>query len=208
MAKKMNKPSGLSEQEENNLNRLSDEFISRLISAGVVPDSHIEDCDMQKVEQEKHKSCYRCTKLLMEKYRRLVYKISSSTIKVDKELNAPFAAVDRVLDYVDTEYIFRDKAMDNKMARLSESRAIMDRVNLALTQLKNDPEYSIFYEALKYVYIDKEKITQAEAARKMGITERTLRRYLQRGLEELTTLLWTTEDVELVLLLEGLARIK
>jgi len=208
MAKKSNPSNYLTPQEEHSLSRLSDEFISRLISAGVVLDPQIEDADMQKVEQEKHKSCYRCTKLLMEKYRRIVYKISSSTLKIDKELNAPFAVVDKVIDFVDTEYIFREKSMESKMSRLSESRAIIDRVNLALTQLKNDPEYFVYYDALKLAYINPEKITFKQAAAEMGVCERTFKRYIQRGLEELTTLLWTTEDVEMSLLLEALARIK
>ncbi|MEE1504648.1 MAG: hypothetical protein UGF89_10460 [Acutalibacteraceae bacterium] len=208
MAKKTNNSNSLTPQEENNLSRLSDEFISMLVSAGVVGDPHIEDQDVQRLEQEKNKSCFRCTKLLMEKYRRIVYKISSSTLKVDKELNEPFAVVDKVIDYVDTEYLFRDKAIENKMARLSETRAIIDRLNLALTQLKNDPEYCVYYEALKLAYINKEKISQTEAAYRMGISERTFRRHIQRGLEELTTLLWTTEDVEMSILLDALARIK
>ena len=198
----------LTSQQENNLNKLSDEFISRLVSAGVVADSRIKDTNIQKVEQEKHKSCFRCTKLLMEKYRRIVYMVSSCTLRIDKELNKPFETVDRVIDYVDTEYLFREKAMDTKMARLSETRAIIDRLNLALTQLKNDPEYFVYYDALKLAYIDKEKITFKEAAERMGVCDRTFKRYVQRGLEELTTLLWTTEDVELSLLLEGLARLK
>lgn len=208
MAKRTRETAYLSPQEESNLNRLSDEFIARLVNAGVVTDPKIDDVDKQRVEQEKHKSCFRCTKLLMEKYRRIVYKISSSTLKVDKELNEPFAVVDRVIDYVDTEYLFRDRAMESKMARLSETRAIIDRLNLALTQLKNDSEYAIYYKALKLKYINKEKLTNKEAADVMGVSERTFNTYIKKGLDELSTLLWTTEDVEVSILLDALARMK
>lgn len=195
-------------QDTETLNRLSEEFISRLISAGVVGDTTITDTDVQKAEQEKRKSCFRCTKLLMEKYRRLVYKVTSGTIKVDKELNDPFAVLDKVIDYVDTEYLFRDKRMEDKMARLNETRALIDRVNVALTQLKNDPEYGVCYKAIKLKYIDKEKLTNKEAADVMAISERTFNTYIKKGLEELTTLLWTTGDIEISLLLDALARMK
>lgn len=192
------------------INELSEDFIQKLISAGVCADESITNEAHKKREQEKAKTCYHCTKVLMEKYRKIVSSInflSQAEFKVLPELKEQTAVIDRVLDYVDDEYLFRDKLIEARLNSLRISRNLIERVNIALTVMCNGCQDNSLYLAIYYRYIDTNALTEPEILRKLGIGRTLYRNQLKKGLEELSTLLWITDDFEVSLVLETLARI-
>ena len=122
-----------------------------LATTGVIGDETIKDPNKRKKQQKKRKHLYHNTQLLMENYQTMVWVIENFPDTVAEELNEPLEETDRLLERIDLEFSMENQRLENRIRTIAKSRALIDRVNAALTMLRSKPGngeemYQVIYQ--------------------------------------------------------------
>lgn len=201
----------LYEQQENKLLAQSDAFISLLTKRGILEDHEINDEKIRTAQKEKRRNSYHNTLLLLQHYRTIVWVMECFPDTIAAELDKPFEQLDVLLDYVDLEMAIGNKKLESRIEGVQKSRLLLDRVNEALTVLKNKPENGArLYELIYQTYITPEKLSHQELLDKLDMSSRHYYRLRQQAITILSIRLWAAPAadidfwLDMLTLLEGL----
>lgn len=199
------------EQQEKKLLAQSDAFISLLTKRGILADSRINDEKLRSARQEKTKSSYHNTLMLLQHYRTIVWMLECFPETIAQELEQPLANLDTLLEQVDLEMSMGNRKLESRMEGIQKSRLLLDRVNEALTVLKKKPENGErLYQLIYLTYIAPEQLNHTELLYRLDMSSRHYYRLRQQAITILSIRLWASPApdmdlwLELLTLLEGL----
>ena len=140
---------------------------------------------------------YHRTKLLLEIYRTLVWRIQDSLTDLDQvreELGASKISSMEDFLHIDLE-VFRGpqegEALESRLMNIYESKLMIQLVDRALAKLRRSPENGeIYYRLIRETYIDEEKLSQAEIMERNNISHSTYYRYKKEAINLLGLILW------------------
>lgn len=203
----------LYEQQEKKLLAQSDAFISLLTQRGILADSKIDDEKLRAARQEKTRSSYHNTLLLLQHYRTISWMLECFPETVAQELEQPLAKLDTLLEQVDLEMAMGNRKLEGRMAGVQKSRLLLDRVNEALTVLKKKPDNGErLYQLIYLTYIAPEQLNHTELLYRLDMSSRHYYRLRQQAITILSIRLWAAPATEVDLwldmltMLEGLER--
>ena len=101
-------------------------------------------CEQELSEKEDRemafkKKAYHNTELLLKNYRNILWQLDCEVDTIAAELDVPFKDIDALLSRVDAAIGMDDRRIERRLERLSKTRKLLDRVNEALTVLKEKP---------------------------------------------------------------------
>lgn len=130
---------------------------------------------------------------------------------IAEELDRPFKQLDALLDRVDLEMALGNKKLEARIEGVQKTRLLLDRVNEALTVLKNKPDNGErLYDLIYLTYIAPEQLNHMDLLNRLNMSSRHYYRLRQQAITILSIRLWATPaaDVdiwlEVLTLLEGL----
>lgn len=140
---------------------------------------------------------YDRTKLLLEIYRTLVWRIQESLTDLDQvkeELGA--SRISRLEDFlhIDLEVFSPPgdrEAFESRLMNIHESKLMIKLVDRALAKLRRRPENGeIYYRLIRETYIDEEKLSQAEIIQRNNISHSSYYRYKKEAIGLIGLILW------------------
>lgn len=201
----------LYEQQENRILAQSDAFITLLTKRGILGDKRIDDEKLRSAQKEKRRNSYHNTLMLLQHYRTIVWVMESFPEAIAEELDRPFKQLDALLDRVDLEMALGNKKLEARIEGVQKTRLLLDRVNEALTVLKNNPDNGErLYDLIYLTYIAPEQLNHMDLLNRLNMSSRHYYRLRQQAITILSIRLWATPaaDVdiwlEVLTLLEGL----
>lgn len=201
----------LYEQQENRILAQSDAFITLLTKRGILGDKRIDDEKLRSAQKEKRRNSYHNTLMLLQHYRTIVWVMESFPEAIAEELDRPFKQLDALLDRVDLEMALGNKKLEARIEGVQKTRLLLDRVNEALTVLKNKPDNGErLYDLIYLTYIAPEQLNHMDLLNRLNMSSRHYYRLRQQAITILSIRLWATPaaDVdiwlEVLTLLEGL----
>jgi len=188
----------------------AEEMLSLLERRGIVENPEIPDEKRRRMEQALRKNMYHNTQLMLKSYRDIVWALECFSERVAEELNTPLEDLDRLLGVVDLWLALEDAKLEHKMLSIKKSRLLLDRVNDALTVLRQKPGngeqmYSVIYQT----FITPDKLTHANILYRLNLSDRHYYRLRQQAVNILSIRLWTAPAgcldawLEVLTLLEG-----
>ena len=190
-------------EEEMNLSDQSKAFVDYLTSRGILSDQKISDKNIREKKKELAKKAYHNTLLLLKHYRDIIWAMNSIPSELKQELNIPLSDLDGLLDRLDTEMSLENVEMENRLRTIMKSRLLIDRLNEAVSVLKDKPtDGDILYEVIYRTYIGPkpEKITYL--IMDMNLTRRRYYKYRNMAIELISIKLWSTPDSKIELWLD------
>lgn len=179
------------EREEELTAGQAEDVLELMIRSGTIPDPRISDERARQAKQEKARKVYHNTLLLFTRYRDLVWVLRSFSTEVAAELDQPFADVDHLLSAVDIELSRGNKKLEDRLNQTAKTRILIDRVNIALTVLKNKPgDGRLLYEVLYQTYITEESLSHREILYRVQVSDRQYYRLRKQALDIISLQLW------------------
>lgn len=166
--------------------------------AGVQVGKDIGDEELRRIKEITSHKRYHNTKLLMEKYRTILWVLECSPCEIAAELNVPLTALDAVLDQVDLELALENKRLEGRLRALLKTRILVDKVHEALMVLKRHPENGkLYYDLIYETYIAPEAKTILSIVDELDISPRSYYRMKKEALSIMSIRLWTTPSGEM-----------
>lgn len=108
----------------------------------------------------------------MENYQTMVWVIENFPDTVAEELSEPMEETDRLLERIDLEFSMENQRLENRIRTIAKSRALIDRVNAALTMLRSKPGngeemYQVIYQTYMGMETSEVRAIAAKALRKL-----------------------------------------
>ena len=157
------------------------------------------------VEKKKElaKKAYHNTLLLLKHYRDIIWAMNSIPSELKQELNIPLSDLDGLLDRLDTEMSLENVEMENRLRTIMKSRLLIDRLNEAVSVLKDKPtDGDLLYEVIYRTYIGPKPSTVTNLIMDMNMTRRRYYRYRNMAVELISIKLWSTPDSKIELWLD------
>ena len=200
-----NQNESIYEQQEGRISKQSAAFFDLMKKRGLVPDNQIPDEKIRQVKQDVAKNAYHNTKVLLENYRSFQWVLECFPRNVAEELEKPFDSLDMLLDKIDIEMAMGNRKLEGKMQAVAKSRALLDRVNDALTILKKKPGngerlYEIIYES----YINPTELSYNKIIEKLELSVRQYYRLRKEAIQIISIRLWAAPEKEVEQWLEVL----
>lgn len=139
----------LYEQQEEKIRAQSDAFIGILTKRGILGDQDVDDEKIRAAQQEKKKAAYHNTLVLLQQYRNIAWMLECFPSTVAEELDQPFEDLDELIDRVDVEMAMGNRKLENRIGSIQKSRLMLDRVNEALTVLRNFTSHRNCFSSLE-----------------------------------------------------------
>ena len=169
-----------------------EDVLDLMIRSGTIPDPRIDDEKARQAKQEKARKVYHNTLLLFNRYRDIIWVLQSFTTEVAAELDQPLSDIDRLLSAVDIQLGLGNKKLENQLARTGKTRMLIDRVNKALTILKNKPgNGKMLYDVLYQTYITDEVLPHRLILYRLQVSDRQYYRLRQQALDIISLQLWS-----------------
>ncbi len=166
--------------------------------AGVEVGKDIDGEELRRVKEITSNKRYHNTKLLMEKYRTILWALECSPCEIAAELNVPLNALDAVLEQVDLELALENKRLESRLRALLKTRVLVDRVHEALMVLKRHPENGkLYYDLIYETYITPEPRTILSIVDELDISPRSYYRMKKEALSIMSIRLWVTPNGEM-----------
>jgi len=181
--------------------KLSDKsvaFLEMLTNRGLVEDKLIKDEKIRKVEKEKKRKMFHNTQLMLQYYRNIAWMLECFPENIAEELEKPMQNLDALLNAVTNEIGMDNRRMENRMKSMNKSRMLLDRVNEALTVLKQKPiDGQLMYDIIYNTYIIPEKLTHMQLTYRLNISTRHYYRLRNQAINVVSLRLWTAPAGEL-----------
>lgn len=188
---------GAYEQQERQIAMKSGDFLNMLTRTGLVPE-RIEDQDWKKAKQAKIRNRYHNTMLLLKHYRDIRWLLQCLPAHVAEELDMPYAELDMLLSAVSTKAALESKKFESRMRSIEKSRLMMDRINEAITVLREKPgDGEQLYNIIFHTFISPQKLKHQQLLDKLEISDRHYYRMRQQAVNILSIRLWATPAAEL-----------
>ena len=153
-------------------------MLDLLINRGVVEDKRILNPQVRLDKQKRNQMAYHNTELLLKHYRDIVWLLECFPDTIADELEEPMKDVDELIDRLDLEMAKGNRRVENRLRSLEATRLMLDRINDALTVLKQKPrDGETLYELIRLTYIEPEKLTHNELLFRLSISSRQYYRY-------------------------------
>lgn len=170
----------------------AEEMLALLERRGIVANTEISSEKRRQMEQALRKNIYHNTQLMLKSYRDIVWALECFPERVAEELNAPLENLDRLLGMVDLRLALEDAKLEHKLLSIKKSRLLLDRVNDALTVLRQKPGngeqmYSVIYQT----FITPDKLSHANILYRLNLSDRHYYRLRQQAVNILSIRLWT-----------------
>ena len=189
----------------------AEQMLSLLERRGIVEDPDIPNEKRRRKEQELRKNMYHNTQMMLKNYRDIVWALECFPERVAEELNQPLENLDQLLGTVDLRLALGDTRLEHKLLSIKKSRLLLDRVNDALTVLRQKPgNGEQMYDVIYQTFITPDKLTHANILYRLNLSDRHYYRLRQQAINILSIRLWTAPAgcldawLEVLTLLEGI----
>ena len=153
-------------------------------------------CEQELSEKEDRemafkKKAYHNTELLLKNYRNILWQLDCEVDTIAAELDVPFKDIDALLSSVDAAIGMDDRRIERRLERLSKTRKLLDRVNEALTVLKEKPgNGDLLYQIISLSYISRSEMRQCEIIDQLNISKRHFYRLGEEAVSIISLRLW------------------
>lgn len=169
-----------------------------LAKRGLIEDDAIQNEAVRKADKEKRRSMHHNTLLLLRSYRDIRWMLQCFPDTIAEELDAPLHDLDTLLDLVNAEIDLDNYRLENRIQSMRLSRSMMDRLNEAVSILRDKPQNGdMLYNIIYLTYIAPERLTVVEICSKLHISDRQYYRLRQQALNMISIRLWSAPAAEL-----------
>ncbi|MDR0906584.1 MAG: hypothetical protein LBN00_10510 [Oscillospiraceae bacterium] len=194
---KNNSNSDLSEQERAMTER-SEAFLSLLTKRGLLEDPEIGDEKVRQAVKAKKRNMYHNTQLMLQHYRDITWALECFPANIAEELDRPMGDLDALLSLISAEIGMNNEKLENRLMSVQKSRLLLDRINEALTVLRQKPgNGEMMYNILYLTYIAPEKLRHNDILFRLNISQRHYYRVRQQAINILSIRLWAAPAGEL-----------
>lgn len=184
-------------------NKMNAEIVDALARRGLLPDTEISDEQRRTAKQKRLQKSFHNTELLLKNYRDIAWMVECLPDAVAEELDRPFETVDELLDGIEVSSTFGQRKLEKRLAGVEKTRLMLERVNDALTVLKQKPgNGQMLYNLIYLTYIAPEKLSPEELLFRLNISSRNYYRYRIQAINLLSLRLWSSPDSTVDLWLE------
>ncbi len=200
-----NQDKSLPEQPKHSLSEKSEAFLDMLTRRGLLEDPDIADDTVRQAAKAKKRRMYHNTQLMLKHYRDITWALECFPADIAEELDRPLGDLDALISLINAELGMDNAKLENRLMSVQKSRLLLDRVNEALTVLKQKPgNGDLLYKALYLTYLVPETLKQAEILFRLNISQRHYYRVRQQAINILSIRLWAAPAGELDAWLEVL----
>ena len=186
--------------------RKSEAMIRFFASRGMIGNQMLDPEKLRAVRQERQRNSYHNTELLLKHYRDIAWMLECFPGQVADELDRPFENLDRMIEAMDIEMAYGNRKMESRLAGVTKSRILLDRLNEALSVLQKKPGVGkTLYDVVFMTYIGQEILSHTELLFRLGLSSRQYYRYRTQAIAVLSLRLWAAPSSELGLWLDMLA---
>ena len=195
----------LYEQKEDIISGQSEAFLKMLARRGLLDDPQINDETVRKAVKKKKRTQYHNTQLMLKHYRDINWALECFPANIADELDKPLHDLDCLLGLIDAELGMNNAKLENRLTSVQKSRLLLDRVNEALTTLRQKPgNGELMYQSLYLTFITPENLSHTEILYRLNISSRHYYRIRQQAINILSIRLWAAPAGELDAWLEVL----
>lgn len=147
----------------------------------------------QEINHDKYENAYHNINKALKIYRVVAVLIKETPRNVAAELAVPFSDFDRLIDKLDILSVFEDQKptlTEERLKALAKSRQLLEKINIALSQLPCVPNGRQMYTVLYETYISPENLSVSEILTKLCLPKTTYFRIRKRAEENLAKFLW------------------
>lgn len=188
----------------------TEQLLSILERRGIVEDQSIPNEKVRLAEKAMRRNMYHNTKMMLKYYRDIVWALECFPQQVAAELDQPFKDLDVLLNAVDAQLAMGNTKMEHRLLSIKKSRILLDRINDALTVLRQKPTNGeLMYNIIFLTYITPDKLKHSDILFRLNISDRHYYRLRQQAVNILSIRLWTAPAgsldawLEILTLLEG-----
>jgi len=188
----------------------AEQLLSILERRGIVEDQSIPDEKARMAEKSMRRNMYHNTKMMLKYYRDIVWALECFPQQVAAELDQPFKELDTLLSAVDAQLAMGNTKMEHRLLSIKKSRILLDRINDALTVLRQKPTNGeLMYNIIFLTYITPDKLKHSDILFRLNISDRHYYRLRQQAVNILSIRPWTAPAgsldawLEILTLLEG-----
>ena len=180
------------EQQEAQIAEKSQAFINLLTQRGILANPKVTDEKIRAARQKKDRDSYHNTLLLLQNYRTLVWVMECFPETVAEELDRPFSDADELLEQMDLQLTMGNRKLENQLEGAKKSRLLLDRVNEALTVLRQKPRNGDdLYKLIYLTYIGPETLSHRELIYRLAMSSRQYYRFREQAITILSIRLWS-----------------
>ncbi len=198
------------ELPQNEFSPQTEQLIALLERRGIVEDPSIVNEKARQAEQALRRNMYHNTQMMLKHYRDIVWALECFPEQVAEELDRPLKDLDALLSMVDTQLAMGNTRLEHRMLSIKQSRLLLDRINDALTVLRQKPgNGEMMYNIIFQTFVTPDKLTHQEILYRLDISDRHYYRLRQQAVNILSIRLWTAPVgcldawLEILTLLEG-----
>lgn len=198
------------ELPQNEFSPQTEQLIALLERRGIVEDPSIVNEKARHAEQALRRNMYHNTQMMLKHYRDIVWALECFPEQVAEELDRPLKDLDALLSMVDTQLAMGNTRLEHRMLSIKQSRLLLDRINDALTVLRQKPgNGEMMYNIIFQTFVTPDKLTHQEILYRLDISDRHYYRLRQQAVNILSIRLWTAPVgcldawLEILTLLEG-----
>ena len=198
------------ELPQNEFSPQTEQLIALLERRGIVEDPSIVNEKARQAEQDLRRNMYHNTQMMLKHYRDIVWALECFPEQVAEELDRPLKDLDALLSMVDTQLAMGNTRLEHRMLSIKQSRLLLDRINDALTVLRQKPgNGEMMYNIIFQTFVTPDKLTHQEILYRLDISDRHYYRLRQQAVNILSIRLWTAPVgcldawLEILTLLEG-----
>ena len=198
------------ELPQNEFSPQTEQLIALLERRGIVEAPSIVNEKARQAEQALRRNMYHNTQMMLKHYRDIVWALECFPEQVAEELDRPLKDLDALLSMVDTQLAMGNTRLEHRMLSIKQSRLLLDRINDALTVLRQKPgNGEMMYNIIFQTFVTPDKLTHQEILYRLDISDRHYYRLQQQAVNILSIRLWTAPAgcldawLEILTLLEG-----
>ena len=185
------------EKQEAQMSEKSQAFINMLTKRGILGNQAITSEKIRAARQKKDRDSYHNTLLLLQNYRTLVWMMECFPETVAEELDKPFSDVDELLEQMDLQLAMGNRKLETRLEGTKKPRLLMDRVNEALTVLRQKPKNGDeLYKLIYLTYIGPETLTHRELIYRLALSSRQYYRLREQAITILSIRLWSAPSAD------------
>lgn len=181
-------------------------IVRMLTKRGLLPDMEVSNEARRAALQKRQQKSFHNTLLLLKNYRSIAWLAECFPDAIAEELDRPFETVDELLDGIEIESTFGDRKLEKRLEGIEKTRLMLDRINEALTVLKQKPENGqLLYDVIYLTYVIPERLPGQELLYRLNISSRQYYRLRDKAINLLSLRLWSSPDSTLDLWIELLS---
>ena len=167
------------------------QFREYLTNTGAIADMSIKDPKTRSSVQKKKNKLYQNTQILLENYQTIVWVVQNFPDTIAEELNEPMNEVDSLLDRIDIELSLENQRLENRIRSIAKSRALIDRVNEALTMIRTKPgDGEEMYQVIYQTYINPDFADVWDLFSKLALSRRRYYYLRENAFKLMSLILW------------------